>query len=117
MFDESLPACEDYDLWLRLSHRYPVHYVDEPLIVKYGGHEDQLSRRYAAMDRFRVRALIGLLETADLAADDRRAAVAELRSRLDILVAGARKHRNQELIDEFAPLRDLWGETGIAASC
>ncbi|MGD2173200.1 MAG: glycosyltransferase, partial [Gammaproteobacteria bacterium] len=74
MFDESLPACEDYDLWLRLCHRYPVHYVDEPLIVKYGGHEDQLSRRYPAMDRFRVRALIGLLQSAKLSAGDRRAA-------------------------------------------
>jgi len=117
MFDESLPACEDYDLWLRLCHRYPVHYIDEPLIVKYGGHEDQLSRRHKAMDRFRVRALIGLLETAKLSAADRRAAVEELRTRLDILVAGARKHRNQPLVDEFAPLCETWGETGAAASC
>ncbi|MGD8350289.1 MAG: glycosyltransferase [Gammaproteobacteria bacterium] len=117
MFDESLPACEDYDLWLRLCHRYPVHYVDEPLIVKYGGHEDQLSRRYPAMDRFRVRALIGLLQSAKLSAGDRRAAIAELLTRLDILVTGARKHRNQALLDEFAPLREAWGETGGAASC
>ncbi|HKJ53704.1 MAG TPA: glycosyltransferase [Gammaproteobacteria bacterium] len=117
MFDESLPACEDYDLWLRLCHRYPVHYIDEPLIVKYGGHEDQLSRRHKAMDRFRVRALIGLLETEKLSADDRRAAIAELRNRLEILVTGARKHRNQALVDEIAPLCEAWGATGAAASC
>ena len=117
MFDESLPACEDYDLWLRLCHRYPVHYIDEPLIVKHGGHDDQLSRRYPAMDRFRVRALIGLLETATLSADDRRAAVTELRTRLDILVAGARKHRNQALLDEFTPLHEAWRETGVVAAC
>ncbi|MET0093096.1 MAG: glycosyltransferase family A protein, partial [Sedimenticola sp.] len=45
LFDESLPACEDYDLWLRICARYPVTYVEQPQIVKYGGHEDQLSRR------------------------------------------------------------------------
>ena len=44
VFDESLPACEDYDLWLRLFHRYPVRLIDEALLIKYGGHEDQLSR-------------------------------------------------------------------------
>ena len=45
-FDESLPACEDYDLWLRVCAREPVHYVDEPLLAKTGGHDDQLSHRY-----------------------------------------------------------------------
>ena len=116
MFDETLPACEDYDLWLRLCHRYPVHYIDEALIVKYGGHEDQLSRRYAAMDRFRVRALHGLLQRAKLRADDHRAAADELRCRLEILLRGARKHGNQQLIDEFEPLYQAWREPGRAAS-
>ena len=36
-FDEALPACEDYDLWLRVSCRYPVFLLDEPLIIKRGG--------------------------------------------------------------------------------
>ncbi len=56
-FDEDFPACEDYDLGLRLAHRYPVHFIPEPLIVKRGGHADQLSKKYWGMDRFRVRAL------------------------------------------------------------
>jgi len=43
-FDESLPVCEDYDMWLRITSKYPVLFVDKPLIVKRGGHEDQLSR-------------------------------------------------------------------------
>jgi glycosyltransferase involved in cell wall biosynthesis len=118
MFDESLPACEDYDLWLRFCHRYPVHYIDEPLVVKHGGHDDQLSRRYPAMDRFRVRALLGLLETGNLSPENHAAAAAELRARLRILVDGARKHRNQALLDEFAPLREAWrdGER-LATSC
>lgn len=56
-FDEGLPACEDYDLWLRVARRYPVGLVDAPLIVKNGGHDDQLSRRYWGMDRFRITAM------------------------------------------------------------
>ena len=52
-FDEELPACEDYDLWLRICHQYEVAYIERPLIRKYGGHEDQLSAKYWGMDRFR----------------------------------------------------------------
>ena len=44
VFDESLPACEDYDLWLRVSCQYPVYLIDRPLVIKRGGHADQLSR-------------------------------------------------------------------------
>ncbi len=104
-FDESLPACEDYDLWLRLCSRYPVHYIDEPLITKYGGHDDQLSACYPAMDRFRVRALARLLDESTLAAGDARAARDTLLRKLEILLAGAGKHGNQDIIAEFEPLR------------
>jgi len=47
-FDEGLPACEDYDLWLRICARMPVGFVETPLVRKHGGHRDQLSRRFAA---------------------------------------------------------------------
>ena len=63
LFDPALPACEDYDLWLRIFCRYPIELVPDKLVIKYGGHADQLSRRFAAMDRFRVRALAGLLQS------------------------------------------------------
>lgn len=108
MFDRSLPACEDYDLWLRLCQRYPVHYLAEPLIVKYGGHEDQLSRRYPVMDRFRVRSLQRLLESGKLSPRQEAATVSMLRHKLDILLKGAHKYRNLELLDELEPLRRRW---------
>ncbi|EMY76643.1 glycosyltransferase-like protein, family 2 [Leptospira weilii serovar Ranarum str. ICFT] len=59
--DEELPACEDYDLWLRITSQTPVVLLDEPLLVRYGGHEDQLSFRYPAMDRFRIYSILKLL--------------------------------------------------------
>lgn len=103
-FDESLPACEDYDLWLRICHRFPVQYVDHPLINKYGGHEDQLSNKYWGMDRFRIRALKKLLANAELNQGDLEAAESTLEGKLKILLKGANKHGNQSVIDEFQPL-------------
>ena len=62
LFDERLPACEDYDLWLRISCRHPVYLIDDPLIVKRGGHADQLSRS-PGLDRYRIRSMANLLES------------------------------------------------------
>jgi glycosyltransferase involved in cell wall biosynthesis len=118
MFDETLPACEDYDLWLRLCHRHPVHYLDQALIVKYGGHVDQLSRQYPMMDQFRARALHRLLAADNLSIEQHAAAATMLLAKLDILIKGAVKHGNQQLIDEFMPLRDQWFKTTpVASSC
>ena len=49
-FDEEFTVCEDYDLWLKITSLYEVGFVSDPIIYKYGGHEDQLSHKYFAMD-------------------------------------------------------------------
>ena len=90
-FDETLPACEDYDLWLRFCAREPVLYVDELLLKKYGGHADQLSRQHWGMDRFRVQALEKLLGTGDLTPEQRAATLEVLKRKASILATGARK--------------------------
>ncbi len=108
-FDESLPACEDYDLWLRICSRYPVLYSPEALIRKYGGHEDQLSRKHWGMDRFRIRALDKILQQSHLQGEDRQAALAMLRQKLAILLKGARKHANQPLIRDCEELQGRYG--------
>ena len=108
LFDEELPACEDYDLWLRICSRYPVHYCDEALIIKYGGHDDQLSRKHWGMDRFRIRALNNVLEHNHLQNEDRDAALETLSQKLEILMKGAHKHGNQALIDECEQLLNRW---------
>ena len=100
VFDTSLPACEDYDLWLRISSQYEVAYVEEPCIKKYGGHSDQLSRLHWGMDRFRVIALENLLSRRDfLKPHDQELARAMLIKKLGILLKGAIKHNNVDLID------------------
>ena len=91
VFDEKLPACEDYDLWLRCFNRYPVKLIDEALLIKYGGHDDQLSKRFWGMDRFRVRALMKTLAAPDLPAHWRGLAEATLREKCRILIQGFEK--------------------------
>ncbi len=105
-FDETLPACEDYDLWLRLCHLYPVVYIDNPLIIKYGGHADQLSRQHWGMDRFRIQALHSLLKLSSLSDEQRQLARDMLIKKSRILLKGARKHNNHQILDTFSPLLD-----------
>lgn len=66
LFDEDLPACEDYDLWLRIGCRYPVHLIDEFLVVREGGHPDQLSSFHKGMDRFRIQSLVKIIQAGVL---------------------------------------------------
>lgn len=107
LFDESLPACEDYDLWLRVCARYPVRYLDEPLVVKYGGHDDQLSRRYWGMDRFRIVALEKILAgAAPLGVDDRRATLQTLLSKLEVYLAGVEKRGRADEAVRYRAKRD-----------
>jgi glycosyltransferase involved in cell wall biosynthesis len=64
-FDEELPMAEDYDLWLRVAVDYPVVLLPEPLVIKRGGHPDQLSAR-KGIDRYRIKALVKLLRSGRL---------------------------------------------------
>ena len=109
MFDECLPACEDYELWLRVASRYEVAYLAEQLIRKYGGHADQLSQAYYAMDRFRVYALDKLLrETPQLAPDRAAAAQAMLLHKARIVWRGATKRDNAELQRQMEVYVERW---------
>lgn len=90
-FDEELPACEDYDLWLRISAHNLVYLIDEALVIKRGGHADQLSHRFWGMDRFRVAALSKLLDADVLTPRQRQLAEAMLVEKCRILAQGAKK--------------------------
>lgn len=97
-FDENFPVCEDYDLWLNISCDHVVDYIDEPLIRKYGGHDDQLSRRYFAMDKYRIMAIQKILNRPVLDDDKHEQAKSVALEKLKILEKGASKHENHELL-------------------
>ena len=90
LFDEDLPACEDYDLWLRLSWRYPVHLIETPLIIKRGGHADQLSKA-PGLDKYRIQSLKKIIESGYLDGDSCKAAVRTLQEKCAIYAGGCRK--------------------------
>lgn len=90
-FDEDLPACEDYDLWLRIACRCPVHLIPEPLVVKEGGMPDQLSAKVKGMDRFRIRAIEKLIKQGVLNKTQFEAAMAVLAEKCKIYGQGCLK--------------------------
>ena len=90
-FDESLPACEDYDFWLRYSAKEDVNFIDEPLIIKKGGHSDQLSGAHWGMDRFRIYSIEKILKEPDLKLVHKTEAIHEVILKLEILINGSQK--------------------------
>lgn len=96
LFDESLPACEDYDLWLRIACGYPVHLIKEWQVVKEGGHSDQLSTKYRGMDRFRIEAIVKLLKSGALNLEQAEEAMAELSRKCIIYGKGCLKRKKIE---------------------
>ncbi|HEX9786568.1 MAG TPA: glycosyltransferase family 2 protein, partial [Candidatus Binatia bacterium] len=104
-FDETLPVCEDYDLWLRVAAKEPVPLIAEALVIKRGGHADQLSRSMWGMDRYRVRALQKILR-AGLKGWRRAAALQVLRRKVAVLANGARKRGREREADDFEGLLD-----------
>lgn len=109
LFDESLPACEDYDLWLRICHRYPALFVEEPCIVKYGGHEDQLSRKYWGMDRFRISALRKILDSGALSQEYREMTLTMLQEKIRVYIAGAEKRGKTDEVMEYRNMLAMYG--------
>ena len=90
VFDERLPACEDYDLWLRISCRYPIFLIDTPLIIKRGGHEDQLSKA-PGLDKYRIKALGKIIKSNMLSNNQHLDAVKILKKKCKIYAQGCLK--------------------------
>ena len=103
MFDERFPACEDYDFGIRLAHRYPVFLLSRPLIIKRGGHPDQLSQKYWGMDRFRIQALEKALGL-DLTRRQERLVKQEIVRKARIVADGFRKRKKMDEAQKYTAL-------------
>ncbi|MFH1459894.1 MAG: glycosyltransferase family A protein [Candidatus Omnitrophota bacterium] len=106
LFDETLPACEDYELWLRACVKYPVKLIPYILTLKEGGHSDQLSKKYIAMDTFRIYAIDKLLKSKKitLTPEQRENAIKELKKKCLIYIKGAKKRNKTKEVESYSTL-------------
>ena len=94
LFREDFPVCEDYELWLRITSRFSVGFVQKPLIIKHGGHFDQLSQKYKAMDYWRIKALKPFLQNPFITEQEKEEVRKVLIKKCQILLRGYEKHKN-----------------------
>ena len=100
-FDESFIVCEDYDLWLKISLEYEIGFINKALIKKYGGHKDQLSTRFFAMDTWRIKSMQKILDEKNLSAHERLDIIKNLRFKSAILIKGFLKHGNKKAAEDL----------------
>lgn len=98
MFDERLMACEDYDLWLRITPFEEAGLIPEYHVIRNGGHDSQLSAKYPMMDAFRVYSILKLLREKKgvMKKGDIKAAGETALSKIKILTQGAAKRGRTE---------------------
>jgi glycosyltransferase involved in cell wall biosynthesis len=109
-FDESLPACEDYDLWLRINAHHPIYLIDQPLIVKRGGHDDQLSAN-PGLDKYRIKSIRKLIDSGILAPGQKQAAIRVLREKCRIYADGCRKRGRLEEEARYLAISKMYSAT------
>jgi len=111
LFDEDFRICEDYDMWLRIGYKYPIHLIHTPLIVKRGGHSDQISKGIG-LDRLRALAIQKLLNKCVLSVSQHNAAVRALRIKCRIYAAGCRKHGRTDEAIRYERMAERYREKG-----
>ena len=98
-FDEGLPICEDYDLWLRITANFKILFIDKPLVIKYGGHSDQLSKSVNGIEAYRIKSLENLLSNTKLIKDYKLLTIKMLITKLGIYKKGLlKRHKTNELL-------------------
>lgn len=107
-FNESFPACEDYDLWLRITAKHPVGFVDKIHLVRYGGHDDQLSATVPVLDRFRIRSLLGLFLHGSLREEQALLVRKNIVKRAIIVAQGYYKRENREMYERFNTIAEQY---------
>lgn len=107
LFDEALTACEDYDLWLRISLKYPIYLTPEPCVIKKGGHDDQLSAA-PGLDRFRIMSLQKLLSETELPENYRKKTLEVLLTKCRIYAQGCEKRGRTEEAEHYREIIETY---------
>ena len=110
LFNTKLKVCEDYELWLRFTSKIEIGYINEVLIKKNGGHNDQLSKKYWGIDRYRIKALEKLIVTNNLTIEYKVMAVKKLIEKINILILGAINRKNKRILKMYIYKKYIWSE-------
>jgi glycosyltransferase involved in cell wall biosynthesis len=110
LFREDYPVCEDYELWLRVTANNQIGFLEDSLVIKYGGHDDQLSQRYKAMDYWRVKAMDEVADSGILDAEKYKELKIVITTKCRILKAGYEKHQNLGALEYVESLLQKYGE-------
>ena len=108
LFDENLEVCEDYDMWIRITAKEEVGFLDSPLVLKYGGHSDQLSKKFWGMDRFRIKSLEKNLKNEHFSKSQKINVLDTLIEKLTIVSDGALKRGNKETFKKYNSKLQDW---------
>ena len=100
-FDENFEFVEDYELWLRITSQYPIGFIREKLVVKTGGHPDQLSRRINGIEKYRIDALEKLILKGNLKLEYLNESIEMYKKKCAIYISGCIKRGKQEEIDRI----------------
>ena len=88
LFDESLPVCEDYDMWLKICSS-------------------------EGMDRFRIKSIENIIKNFDLTYNQKKQAKKELIKKLKIIINGAFKRNNLSIVNEFSTKLEYWDKVNF----
>ncbi len=113
LFDEEFPVCEDYDLWLRISYKYPVHLIEQDLLIKEGGAPDQLSLSMKGMDRFRIKAMVKIYKQGVLNKIQEQALFEELEYKCRVYGEGCIKRGKEEEGEYYLGLVKSFGDRRV----
>ena len=108
LFDEDFKVCEDYEMWLRVSAKEEIFFLKDKLVIKHGGHGDQLSKKFWGMDRFRVKAIEKNLNNKFFTKNQSLIAIDYLLEKIKVILIGAKKRQNLETFEKYKQKFDYW---------
>lgn len=100
-FNEHFTVCEDYDLWLKILVKNDIGFIATPLIEKHGGHADQLSTKFVAMDYWRIKSLVNLFKSSDVSEGQKEKIKNVIMKKSDLLLKSYLKYENQKHFNEI----------------
>ena len=106
LFDESLPLCEDYDFWIRLLLKNKIGLLEELLVIKNGGHDDQLSMSTWGLDRYRIQSLEKIVTAEILDQVQEKMILETLIKKIHLSIQGFQKHNKMGESENYMKKKD-----------